>query len=60
MCISAEALAVFLNLLAASLVTTEPGRIVIAATSGDVHWVAVDEKWCTMAPQFDQQRRRDL
>ncbi|MFZ7090293.1 hypothetical protein [Primorskyibacter sp. 2E233] len=60
MCISAEALATFLNLLAASIVTSEPGRIIVAATEGDVHWVAVEDNWCTTAPQIDRQERDDL
>ncbi|CUH80911.1 hypothetical protein [Tropicibacter naphthalenivorans] len=53
MCLSVEAFALFLNLLPIDLVDAAPDRVVIAATSGDVHWVAVEERWCTMAPQLD-------
>jgi hypothetical protein len=54
MCLSAEALALFLNLVAFDHVTTEPGRIIIHAELRDAHWVAVEDRWCTMAPQFDR------
>jgi hypothetical protein len=58
MCLTAEALALFLNLIAFDLVTTDPGRIVVAATAGDVHWVqAPDDRWCTMGPQLDRMAR---
>ncbi|WP_425098738.1 hypothetical protein [Tropicibacter sp. S64] len=60
MCISAEALAVFLNLLSAEIITTEPGRIIVDATEGAVHWVAHEDKWCTMGPEFEKRRRLDL
>ncbi|WP_321364322.1 hypothetical protein [uncultured Celeribacter sp.] len=51
MCISAEALALFLNLIVAP-VTSEPGRIIVHATENDAHWVQVEDRWCTMAPQI--------
>ncbi|MFW2542321.1 hypothetical protein ACN2XU_06740 [Primorskyibacter sp. 2E107] len=60
MCISAEALAVFLNMLSASIITTEPGRVIIAATSGEVHWVAHEDQWCTMGPEFEKRQRQGL
>ena len=53
MCLTTEALALFLNLLATDIVTTEPDRIVVHATEGDVHWLAVEDRWCTAAPQQD-------
>lgn len=56
MCMSAEALALFLNLIAANI-TTEPGRIIVHATERDAHWVMVGDGWCTMAPQIDSMER---
>ena len=57
MCISAEALAVFLNLIMVSDLTVAQDRIIIHATERDAHWVAVDDQWCTMAPQIDRMER---
>lgn len=57
MCLTTEAIALFLNLIAFLRVTTAPDRIVVAAQSRDVHWVAHEGKWCTMAPQFDRMAR---
>ncbi|SFK04258.1 hypothetical protein [Celeribacter neptunius] len=51
MCISAEALALFLNLILAP-VTSEPGRIIVHAEEMDAHWVQLEDRWCTMAPQI--------
>lgn len=51
MCISAEALALFLNIILAP-VTTEPGLIIVHADAMDTHWVQVSDRWCTMAPQL--------
>ena len=58
MCLTAEALALFLNLLPPGIVETTPGRIIVHAEMGEAHWVANDERWCTMAPQFDRIDRR--
>ena len=57
MCISAEAFALFLNLLPAAIIGSEPGRVVIYAETRDAHWVAHEDKWCTMAPQIDRIER---
>lgn len=57
MCITTEALALFLNLLSAQIITTEPGRVIVAAEAGDVHWVENADRWCTMGPQFEKDRR---
>jgi hypothetical protein len=57
MCISAEALALFLNMIAGAPVTMEPGRIMIHAETRTAHWVAVEDEWCTMAPQIDRLER---
>lgn len=38
-------------------ITSEPGRIIVHAESRDAHWVAVEDEWCTMAPQIDRMAR---
>ena len=62
MCLTPQALALFLNLLAADRVTTEPDRITILAETRAVVWVRserhVDDRWCTMAPQLDAIARK--
>lgn len=57
MCLTAEAFALFLNLIMVPEITSEPGRIIVHAATRDAHWVAVDDKWCTMAPQIDRMER---
>jgi hypothetical protein len=57
MCLTTEAIVLFLNLLPIELVSMEPGRIVIDATERPAHWVEVGDKWCTMAPQIDKAER---
>lgn len=57
MCLTVEAFALFLNMLAPEMINSEPGRIVIEAEIRDVHWVAVEDSWCTMAPQIDRMDR---
>lgn len=58
MCLSTAALALFLTLVGDNHVSTEPGRIIIAAATRDAHWVATDgDLWCTMAPQIDRMVR---
>jgi hypothetical protein len=57
MCLSAEALALFLNIIGTDLVSTDAGRIVVHATDGDVTYVANGDAWCTMAPQIDRMTR---
>jgi len=60
MCLTAEALALFLNLLDPELIATEAGRITIRATDRDAVWVLTHEdEWCTMAPQIDRLARFD-
>lgn len=60
MCLSAEALALFLNLLNPDLIASEAGRITIRATEGDAVWIlTAEDRWCTMAPQIDRLARFD-
>lgn len=57
MCLTAEALALFLNLLNPQIITTEPGLITIDATAKSAVWVETGDKWCTRAPQIDRVAR---
>jgi len=57
MCLTTEALALFLNLIAFDLVAMAPDRIVVQADTRDAHWVAQADQWCTMAPQLDRMER---
>jgi hypothetical protein len=57
MCLTAEALALFLNLLSADIVTTEPGRVIVHSGTGDVHWEERAAQWCTTAPQSEPSAR---
>lgn len=59
MCLTTEALVLFLNLLAPEMIRQEPGRLIVMATTRDAHWVARDgaDRWCTMAPQIDRMER---
>lgn len=57
MCMTLEALIVFLNLIGPERVDSEPGRFVVHADNGDVAWVETDTQWCTMGPQLDRMAR---
>lgn len=51
MCMSLEALVLFLNLIGPELVTTSPDSMTVNATEGTVVWEPVADQWCTDAPQ---------
>ena len=55
--LTAEALALFLNMISGPDITMEPGRIIVHAQKRDAHWVSVEDDWCTMAPQIDRMIR---
>ncbi|MEO1679447.1 MAG: hypothetical protein AAFU80_14950 [Pseudomonadota bacterium] len=59
MCMTTEALAMFLNILAFDLIETAPGQITIHADAADAVWIASDDQWCTDAPQIDRMARID-
>ena len=54
MCMSLEALALFLNIIDPDIVSSEPGFITVHATEGDVVYVEQDENWCTAGNDRDQ------
>ncbi len=57
MCISLEALTLFLALLPSEIVTHEVDRITVHAELRDAVWLAKDDKWCTEAPKIDRMIR---
>jgi hypothetical protein len=59
MCLTTEAIALFLNLLDPEVISMEAGQITIHATERDAVWVQVEEKWCTEAPELDRLARLD-
>ncbi len=59
MCLTAQALALFLNMLDPGAITTTQGRITIHADTRDAVWVQRQDQWCTMAPQIDRMTRFD-
>ncbi len=54
MCMSLEALVLFLNLIGPEKVTTSPDAMVVHATAGPAIWTEVDGDWCTDAPKTVQ------
>ena len=57
MCLTPEALALFLNLIGHSLITSTPDQITVHATQGDVVWSATQEVWGTTGPADDRRAR---
>ena len=57
MCMTLEALIVFINLIGPELVESNPGEFIIHASQGDVTWVEAGTEWCTMGPQLDRMAR---
>lgn len=53
MCLTAEALFLFLSILPPSIVEHADERITVAAETRDAVWLARDDEWCTVAPQVD-------
>lgn len=48
MCLTAGALALFLNLLDPALISTEDGRITIDAAVAPTVWLRDGEAWCVV------------
>lgn len=59
MCISAQALALFLSMLDPEIVTTEPSRVTVAATEGAAIWEPVGDKWCSDAPDAPREDQKE-
>lgn len=50
MCLSTQALFLFISLLPQEIVKPGFDEIAIAASAGDVTWEHFDGEWCTVAP----------
>ena len=50
MCLSTQALLLFISLLPHEIVEPSSNEVVIAADTGDVEWENFDGEWCTVAP----------
>jgi len=53
MCLTAEALFLFLSVLPPEIVEISDARITVAAKTRDAVWLAKGDEWCTSAPQID-------
>lgn len=53
MCLTPQALFLFLSLLPQEIVDRGPDRITVRAELRDAVWLAKGETWCTGAPQID-------
>lgn len=49
MCLSLEALVLFLNLLDPAIVSTKPDVVTVHATQGAVDWTRAGDLWCLPA-----------
>lgn len=54
MCMTLEALLVFLNIIGPEMVESRPGLFIVHAEQGPVRWVETESNWCTIAPQLDR------
>ena len=50
MCLSTQALLLFIGMLPQEIVYPSSDEIMIAADTGDVTWARFDGEWCTVAP----------
>ena len=53
MCLTTEALLLFINLLSPQIVELHDDKVVIHAEARDAVWEARADKWCTEAPRID-------
>ncbi|MBY6004321.1 hypothetical protein KUV62_10400 [Salipiger bermudensis] len=53
MCLTAEALFLFLSVLPPEIVEVSDTRITVAAETREAVWLAKEDEWCTSAPQID-------
>ena len=60
MCLSTQALLLFINLLPREIVSQSATEILIEAESGVVVWEHFEEEWCTPAPLVRNARQNDM
>ncbi|SDI19974.1 hypothetical protein [Aliiruegeria lutimaris] len=53
MCLTTEALLLFINLLSPQIVEIADDRVIIHAETRDAVWEARADQWCTQAPRID-------
>ncbi|MBR9838323.1 MAG: hypothetical protein GYB50_10595 [Rhodobacteraceae bacterium] len=53
MCLTAQALFLFLSVLPEDIVDVSPKRVVVHAEVRDAVWLPRDDQWCTDAPRRD-------
>lgn len=54
MCLTAQALALFLSMLPSDRIESDTHTVTILADVGPAIWVPVADKWCTEAPSDHQ------
>ncbi|SEJ51446.1 hypothetical protein SAMN05421762_1216 [Pseudooceanicola nitratireducens] len=54
MCLTTQALMLFMNLLPPEIVELGDDRIIVRAETRDAIWVAKGDEWCTNAPKLDR------
>lgn len=57
MCLTTQALMLFLTLLPPEIVDLGEDRITVKAETRDAIWIAKEGEWCTNAPKLDRQIR---
>ena len=57
MCLTKEALLVFLGMLSPDLIDVGEDRIVVRAETRNVIWTVKGEDWCTPGPKLDRSLR---
>jgi len=58
MCLSTQALILFIGLLPQEIVTPAETHVKIAANTGVVIWENFDDQWCTIAPLVETSTRK--
>lgn len=56
MCLSTQALVLFLSLLPQDIVEPSVSAVLVRAETGDVIWHLYDDVWCTTSPLVRQTR----
>ena len=50
MCLSTQALLLFISMLPQEIVSSSTNEVIIAVDVGEVSWQSFDGEWCTVAP----------
>lgn len=60
MCLTTQALLLFLSLLPPDIVEMGKSQVIVRAETRDAIWTAKGDKWCTSAPNLDKTIRFKL